>query len=43
LLQQKRPDQLGSDEHRFGFPYLVLNQRLIGPTEEAQLVKGILA
>ena len=42
-LQQTVLHQLGLDAHRFGFPYLGLNQRLIGPTEEAQLVKGILS
>jgi uncharacterized protein (DUF1501 family) len=42
-LQQTILNQLGLDAHKFSFPYLGLNQRLIGPTEEAQLVKGILA
>jgi len=42
-LQETILHQLGLDAHRFGFPYLGLNQRLIGPTEEAQLIKGILA
>jgi len=42
-LQQTMLHQLGLDAHRFGFPYLGLNQRLIGPTEEAQLIKGILS
>jgi hypothetical protein len=41
-LQETILHQLGLDAHRFGFPYLGLNQRLIGPTEEAQLIKGIL-
>ncbi|HEU0040182.1 MAG TPA: DUF1501 domain-containing protein [Verrucomicrobiae bacterium] len=42
-LQQTILHQLGLDAHKFGFPYLGLNQRLIGPTEEAQLVKEILS
>jgi hypothetical protein len=42
-LQQTILHQLGLDAHRFSFPYLGLNQRLIGPTEEAQLVKEILS
>jgi len=42
-LQQTILHQLGLDAHKFGFQYLGLNQRLIGPTEEAQLVKEILA
>lgn len=41
-LQETILHQLGLDAHRFGYPYLGLNQRLIGPTEEAQLIKGIL-
>lgn len=41
-LQETILHQLGLDAHRFSFPYLGLNQRLIGPTEEAQLIKGIL-
>lgn len=42
-LQQTILHQMGFDAHRFSFPYLGLNQRLIGPTEEAQLIKSILA
>ena len=34
-------EQLDLDTHRFGFPYLGLNQRLIGPAEEAQWIQGI--
>lgn len=34
---------MGLDPHRFSFPYQGLNQRLIGPTEEGKIVKGILA
>ena len=41
-LQQTILNQLGLDAHRFSFPFTGLNQRLIGPTEEAQLIKGIL-
>ena len=42
-LQETILHQLGLDAHRFSYPYLGLNQRLIGPTEEAQLIKGILS
>ena len=35
--------ELALEAHKFAFPYLGLNQRLIGPTEAAQLIKGILA
>jgi len=42
-LQQTILHQLGFDAHRFSYLYLGLNQRLIGPTEEAQLIKEILA
>lgn len=42
-LQETLLHQLGLEAHRFTYPYLGLNQRLIGPTEEAQLIKGILA
>ncbi|MBI3876483.1 MAG: DUF1501 domain-containing protein [Verrucomicrobia bacterium] len=34
---------LGSDPHHFSYRYLGLNQRLIGPTDEGQVVKEILA
>jgi hypothetical protein len=34
---------LGFDAKRFSYPYQGLNQRLIGPSDEAQVVKGILA
>jgi hypothetical protein len=34
---------LGFDAKRFSYPYQGLNQRLIGPTDEARVVKGILA
>jgi hypothetical protein len=42
-LQETILHQMGLDAHRFSYPYLGLNQRLIGPTEEAQLIKEILA
>jgi hypothetical protein len=35
--------QLGIDAHHFSYPYQGLNQRLIGPTDEGQVVKEILA
>ena len=41
-LQETILNQLGLDAHRFTYPFVGLNQRLIGPTEEAQLIKGIL-
>jgi hypothetical protein len=34
---------LGLDPHRFSFAYQGLDQRLIGPTDDGQVVKGILA
>jgi hypothetical protein len=34
---------MGLDPYRFSFPYLGLNQRLIGPTDEGQIVKSLLA
>ncbi len=34
---------MGFDAHQFSFRYQGLNQRLIGPTDEGQIVKGILA
>jgi uncharacterized protein (DUF1501 family) len=34
---------LGIDAKRFSFPYQGLNQRLIGPTDEARIISGILA
>jgi len=34
---------LGLDPHRFNFSYQGLNQRLIGPTDDGQVIKGILA
>lgn len=35
--------QLGINPHQFSYPYQGLNQRLIGPTNEGQVVKDILA
>ncbi|MEX2176550.1 MAG: DUF1501 domain-containing protein [Pirellulaceae bacterium] len=34
---------LGIDAKRFSYPYQGLNQRLVGPSDEAQLIRGILA
>ncbi|MDB4784914.1 DUF1501 domain-containing protein [Akkermansiaceae bacterium] len=34
---------LGLDPHRFHFSYQGLNQRLIGPTDDGQVIKGISA
>lgn len=34
---------LGLDPHRFHFSYQGLNQRLIGPTDDGQVIKGILS
>jgi hypothetical protein len=42
-LQSTILHQIGLDPHRFSFPYQGLNNRLIGPTEEGKVVKGILA
>jgi hypothetical protein len=42
-LQTTILHQLGLDAHRFSYRYQGLDQRLIGPTEEGTLVKGILA
>jgi hypothetical protein len=41
-LQTTILHQMGIDAHRFSFPYLGLNQRLIGPAEEGEVVKQIL-
>lgn len=41
-LQATIQHLLGLDPHRFSYPYQRLNQRLIGPTEEGQVLKGIL-
>jgi hypothetical protein len=42
-LQATLLHQMGFDSHAFSYRYQGLNQRLIGPTEEAQVVKEILA
>lgn len=42
-LQATILNQIGLDAHKFSFPYLGLNQRLIGPTEEAQVARQLLA
>ncbi len=34
---------LGLDAHKLSYPFQGLNQRLIGPTDEAQVVKALLA
>ena len=34
---------LGINPHRFHFPYQGLNNRLIGPTDEGQVIQGILS
>ena len=34
---------LGLDPYRLSFPYLGLEQRLIGPTDEGQIVQQLLA
>ena len=40
-LQATILNQIGLDPHRFSFPYQGLNQRLIGPTDDGQVIKGI--
>jgi hypothetical protein len=42
-LQATILNQMGLDPYRLNFPYLGLNQRLIGPTDEGTVVKPILA
>jgi hypothetical protein len=42
-LQATILHQMGLDPHKFSYSYLGLNQRLIGPTNEGQIVKEILA
>ena len=42
-LQATILHQLGLDPHQFGYQYQGLNNRLIGPTEEARVVTEILA
>ncbi len=36
-------NQLGLDPYKFSFPYLGLNQRLIGPTDEGRILKDLIA
>ena len=33
---------VGLDAHQFSYPFQGLNQRLIGPADEGEVVKGIL-
>ena len=42
-LQATILHQLGLNPHRFHFPYQGLQQRLIGPTEEGKVIKGIIS
>jgi hypothetical protein len=42
-LQATILHQMGFDSHQFSYRFQGLNQRLIGPTDEAQVVKGVLA
>jgi hypothetical protein len=42
-LQATILNQLGFDPHKFGYMYQGLSQRLIGPAEEPQVVRGIIA
>ncbi|HEY1171806.1 MAG TPA: DUF1501 domain-containing protein [Verrucomicrobiae bacterium] len=42
-LQSTILHQMGMNPHQFSFRYQGLNQRLIGPTDEGVVVKGILA
>ena len=41
-LQATLLEQMGLDAFRYGVPYQGLHQRLIGPTDEAVIVKDIL-
>ncbi len=41
-LQATIQHVLGLDPHRFSYAYQGLNQRLIGPTDEGKVIKGIL-
>ncbi len=41
-LQATILHQMGIDSHQFSFRFQGLNYRLIGPTEEAQVIKGVL-
>lgn len=42
-LQATILNQMGIDSHQFSYRFQGLNYRLIGPTEEAQVVKGVIA
>ena len=42
-LQATILHQIGLNPHRFHFPYQGLKQRLIGPTEEGKVIKGIIS
>lgn len=42
-LQATIQHLLGLDPYRFSFPYQGLNNRLIGPTDEGKVLKGIIA
>ena len=41
-LQATILHQLGLDPHKLHYPYLGLNQRLIGPTDEGRVMKDLL-
>ena len=40
-LQATILDTMGIDPYRFSFPYQGLNNRLIGPTDEGQVLKAL--
>ena len=42
VLERFEKYLMGLDPHKFSFPYLGLNQRLIGPTNEGQVVRPLL-
>ena len=42
-LQATILNQLGLDPYRFSYPYLGLNQRLIGPSDEGRVRKELLS
>jgi len=42
-LQATILNQMGMDPYQFSFRYQGLNQRLIGPTDEGRVIKGLLA
>lgn len=41
-LQSTVLNQMGFDSHQLSYRYQGLNQRLIGPTEEGQVIRGVL-